>query len=145
MSELRELILALLTVRAANEEERRDRDRIGALVLTALDGLESGAAAGRCPICKCAVDEEGNGQHSADCVDFRATLGEWYKMRKGEALDAQGLANNIRFEDFDTDTAAAAIGQYAYRYSEDIRKDRDEWKAMAVQYADAVKAKEAAK
>ena len=29
----------------------------------------------------------------------------------------------------------ALIGQYAYRYSEDIRKDRDEWRAFAVRLA----------
>ena len=33
------------------------------------------------------------------------------------------------------DEASALIGQYAYRYSEDIRKDRDEWRAFAVRLA----------
>ena len=32
----------------------------------------------------------------------------------------------------------AAIGQYAYRYSEDIRKDRDYWKSIAQAFHDAV-------
>lgn len=32
----------------------------------------------------------------------------------------------------------ALIGQYAYRYSEDIRKERDEWKALAEKFRDAV-------
>ena len=34
--------------------------------------------------------------------------------------------------------AAAAIGQYAYRYSEDIRKDRDYWQKTAMAFHDAV-------
>ena len=32
----------------------------------------------------------------------------------------------------------ALIGQYAYRYSEDIRKERDKWKALAEKFRDAV-------
>ena len=31
-----------------------------------------------------------------------------------------------------------AIGQYAYRYSEEIRKDRDDWRSLAEGWADAV-------
>jgi len=33
---------------------------------------------------------------------------------------------------------AAEIGQYAYRYSEDIRKDRDYWQKIAMAFHDAV-------
>jgi hypothetical protein len=34
----------------------------------------------------------------------------------------------------------ALIGQYAYRYSEDIRKERDYWKKLAMDFHDAVHA-----
>jgi hypothetical protein len=34
----------------------------------------------------------------------------------------------------------ALIGQYAYRYSEDIRKERDLWQGLAMQFHDAVHA-----
>lgn len=32
------------------------------------------------------------------------------------------------------------IGQYAYRYSEDIRKERDYWRKLAMDFHDAVHA-----
>jgi hypothetical protein len=36
------------------------------------------------------------------------------------------------------DEAGVLIGQYAYRYSEDIRKDRDYWQKTAIAFHDAV-------
>jgi hypothetical protein len=60
------------------------------------------------------------------------------EARAAEMPDAASLANSIRFDDFDTNSAAALIGQYAYRYSEDIRKDRDAWRSLAADYAGAV-------
>jgi hypothetical protein len=40
-----------------------------------------------------------------------------------------------------------AISRYAYRYSEDIRKERDEWKKLSMDFLDIIqgKLKEAAK
>lgn len=40
----------------------------------------------------------------------------------------------------DTAKYAALIGQYAYRYSEDIRKERDYWRKLAMDFHDAVHA-----
>jgi hypothetical protein len=37
--------------------------------------------------------------------------------------------------------AASCIGRYAYQYSEAIRNDRDEWKALAMSFIDAIQAK----
>lgn len=56
-------------------------------------------------------------------------------MTKAAALDQSGTANEwIAAKDL----AILEISQYAYRYSEDIRKDRDEWKALAEGYVKAV-------
>ena len=53
-------------------------------------------------------------------------------MNKAVVLDQSGTANEwIAAKDL----AILEISQYAYRYSEDIRKDRDEWKAMAEQFS----------
>jgi hypothetical protein len=118
------------------------------------------AEQGRCPICKCQTDEDGSGHHSADCVDFRATMGEWYKMRKGEdPYDTLNLIEYIREMkpgmpvyngeyieteyEYSLEVCQAAIGQYAYRYSEDIREHRDEWKDMALKFVESVNEKEA--
>ena len=37
-----------------------------------------------------------------------------------------------------SEEVGALIGQYAYRYTEDIRKDRDYWKDTATAFHDAI-------
>ena len=55
-----------------------------------------------------------------------------------EIPDTAKLAAQIRDDKIGDNHAGMLIGQYAYRYSEDIRKDRDEWKALAEGYVKAV-------
>ena len=57
----------------------------------------------------------------------------------------QGKWHKLSFEippyfeiDLSDKKAAIEIGQYAYRYSEDIRKDRDYWKDTATAFHDAI-------
>jgi len=55
-----------------------------------------------------------------------------------EMPDTKGLIHLIKTEQIGDGDAGLLIGQYAYRYSEDIRKDRDKWRSLAADYAGAV-------
>jgi hypothetical protein len=58
-----------------------------------------------------------------------------------EFKSADEVARDIvctHYLDSEISEASASISRYAYRYSEDIRKERDEWKALATKFRDAV-------
>jgi DNA repair exonuclease SbcCD ATPase subunit len=55
-----------------------------------------------------------------------------------EELDALAIVNHFRDNSLSANECAALIGQYAYRYNEEIRKDRDYWKHLAEAFHDAV-------
>lgn len=62
------------------------------------------------------------------------------EMKSGNPVD-NGEYIETKYE-LPPEVAAAMIGQYAYQYSEDIRKDRDEWKALALHFVNSVNDKE---
>ena len=90
-----------------------------------------------------AFDDE-NFHNGNDCTLSSAALGamERLEARAAEMPDASGLVRRIRGNIENValthSESAAEIGQYAYRYSEDIRKDRDYWKKIAMAFHDAV-------
>ena len=45
-----------------------------------------------------------------------------------EETDALAIVDRFRNHSLSANECAVLIGQYAYRYSEEIRKDRDYWK-----------------
>lgn len=65
------------------------------------------------------------------------------KIREGRSID-NGEFIETEYDN-SLDVCGTLIGQYAYRYSEDIRKDRDEWRDLAKDFALAVQSKEAIK
>lgn len=60
------------------------------------------------------------------------------EARESEWPDTKAIIKAIRTGNLSESEAGAYIGHYAFLYSEDIRKDRDEWKALAEGYEEAV-------
>lgn len=58
-------------------------------------------------------------------------------MMKGAALEMDDSSTGNEWIEV-KNRFSAEIGQYAYRYSEDIRKDRDYWKGFAIQFHDTI-------
>jgi hypothetical protein len=86
------------------------------------------------------VDNEAADRCASKARDALAALARLEALA-GEMPDTAELAARIRGDKIGDNHAGMLIGQYAYRYSEDIRKDRDEWKAMAEDFARAIMAK----
>jgi hypothetical protein len=76
---------------------------------------------------------------------LEAFASEWPDAQEIAKRVIEAAHQNIDTDEIDSTEATALIGQYAYRYSEDIRKDRDEWRDLAKDFALAVQSKEAIK
>jgi hypothetical protein len=70
--------------------------------------------------------------------ESRALLGEPEIIERIRAMDRDPDSPG-KFR-YGTPYCGALIGQYAYRYSEGIQKERDYWKALAMDFHDAVHA-----
>jgi hypothetical protein len=72
-------------------------------------------------------------------IDILKTIEQIREMKPGMPID-NGEYIETEYE-HSPETCGALIGQYAHKYSQYIRKDRDEWKDLAMGFLDAVQAK----
>lgn len=106
----------LQTIREALEDYKVNKDwHLGEVALAALSRLEARAA-------------------------------EWPDMTKiigqiDESIHYDKTFPSLECWKTKEDTVSIIIGQYAYRYSEDIRKDRDEWKKLSMDFLDIIQGK----
>jgi len=72
---------------------------------------------------------------------LEAFASEWPDAQEIAKRVIEAAHQNIDTDEIDSTEATALVGQYAYRYSEDIRKDRDEWKKLSMDFLDIIQGK----
>ena len=75
------------------------------------------------------------GEEQTDIYSKALAVLSRLEARAAEMPDVKAIIKAIRTGNLSEAEAGALIGHYARLYSEDIRKDRDDWRAFAVRLA----------